>query len=96
MGGLWSTWRVGKIFGVQAKLLEHRRKHHSNSVKTCRNLSTDTCKYGHSKCWFNHNESADNNEMKNSEKLKANEEVIERIFKLMEKIDRANSGNQGK
>ena len=75
----------GKIFGVQAKLLEHRRKHHIDSVKTCRSLSTGTCKYGISKCWFNHNES-DTNEIKNSENLKPNEEVIERIFKLMEKL----------
>ena len=46
-------------------------KHHANSVKTCRSISTGTCKYGKSKCWFNHNESADTNEIKNSEKLKA-------------------------
>ena len=70
----------GKIFSVQAKLLAHRRKYHTNSVNTCRNLSSGTCKYGELKCWFNHNE--DKNEYKSSE----NEEVIERIFKLMEKL----------
>ena len=53
----------GKIFGVQAKLLEHKRKHHMNSVKTCRSLSTGTCKYGQSKCWFNYTESANTNEI---------------------------------
>ena len=70
----------GKVFPVQAKLLAHRRKYHINSVKTCRNLSSGTCKYGELKCWFNHNESEDKNE--NSE----NEDVIEKIFKFMEKL----------
>ena len=74
----------GKTFRVQAKLLEHRRKFHINSVKTCKNLSSGTCKYGKLRCWFIHNEfeEAETNENKKSE----NEEVIERIFKLMEKL----------
>ena len=64
-------------FKPNCKLLEHRRKYHTNSVKTCRSLSTGSCKYGKSKCWFNHNESAD-----------TNEGVIEIIFKLMIKLSK--------
>ena len=72
----------GKIFQVQAKLLEHRRKFHISYVKPCRNLSSGTCKYGELRCWFKHNKSEDTIKNKNSE----NEEVIERTFKLMEKL----------
>ena len=74
----------GETFAVQAKLLEHRRVYHLNSVKTCRSLLSGTCKYGKLKCWFNHNESGDVIETQDTEK--ANAEVIERLFKLMENL----------
>ena len=38
------------------------------------------CKYGSEKCWFKHDKN-DNNEKQND-----NEEVIEKIFQMMEKF----------
>ena len=74
-------------FAVQAKLLQHRKQKHIDSVQSCRNMVSGACKYGIEKCWFNHSEFTKNTSMnENDEKLNDNEEVVEKIFKMMEKF----------
>ena len=48
-----------ETFDVKAKLLYHRKKHHLESVQTCRN---NPCKYDSKSCWFNHDTNGNDNE----------------------------------
>ena len=43
-------------------------------------------KYGSENCWFKHGDSANDDKNDNNEKLNGNEEVIEKIFQMMEKF----------
>jgi hypothetical protein len=72
-----------KTFPVKATLLQHRKNNHLESVQTCSNMISGFCKYGSEKCWFKHDKN-DNND--NNEKQNDNEEVIEKIFQMMEKF----------
>ena len=74
-----------KTFPVKAKLLQHRKTTHIDSVQTCNNLISGFCKYGSENCWFKHGDLADNAQKDNNEKLDGNEDVIEKIFQMMEK-----------
>ena len=74
-----------KTFAAQAKLLHHRKRHHVDSVPSCRNVISGACKYGEN-CWFNHGDSLNSSKNENNEKQNDNEEVIEKIFKMMEKF----------
>ena len=48
-------------------------------------MSTGTCKYGRTKCWFHHEESENVNEDKNNDKLmKDHGDVMEKLLKIME------------
>ena len=49
-------------------------------------MTSGTCKYGSENCWFNHGDSINSSKNENKEKLNDNEEVIEKIFKMMEKF----------
>ena len=42
--------------------------------------------YGSENCWFKHGDSANSDKNDKNEKLNANEEVIEKIFQMMEKF----------
>ena len=46
-------------------------------VPSCKNYKNGECKYGREKCWFNHT---------SEEIFNENENVMERIFKMMEKM----------
>ena len=72
-----------KIFPVKAKLLHHRKNTHLESVQTCSNMMSGFCKYGADKCWFKH---VNNDKNDKKEKEDGNEEVIEKIFEMMEKF----------
>ena len=69
-------------FEKKNELMEHMKEVHAEKVSACWNITSGYCGFGELKCWFSHKESTEN-ETKNSENLKPNEEVIERIFKLM-------------
>ena len=43
-----------KAFHVLPELLKHRKKEHTDLVAPCRNILKGACKFGISKCWFNH------------------------------------------
>ena len=45
---------------------------------------TNTCKYGSERCWFHHGDLIDTTKDKNSKNV--NEELIEKIFQMMEKF----------
>ena len=46
-----------------------------------------TCKYGNEKCWFKHNDNKDKNENEGTENIvNENNEVVQRIFKMLEKM----------
>ena len=51
-----------------------------STVKECRNASSKSCSYGEQKCWFRHDPQVDNNKLQNDK----NEEVTEKIFKMLE------------
>ena len=75
-----------KTFPVKAKLLHHRKNTHLDSVQNCSNMISGFCKYGSENCWFKHGDFANNDKNDNNEKLNENEEVIEKIFQMMEKF----------
>ena len=81
-GGRFECTSCETTFAVQAKLLQHRKQNHIDSVQSCRNMVSGACKYGIEKCWFNHSDLIN----ENNEKLNDNEEVVEKIFKMMEKF----------
>ena len=78
MQPLWET------FANQDEFLHHRKRSHKESVQTCKNIVAGKCKYGSGKCWFNHGESKDLTEDENVKKI--DEDVIEKLFKMMEKF----------
>ena len=49
-------------------------------------MISGTCKYGTENCWFNHGERENTSKNEINEKLNGNEELIEKIFQMMEKI----------
>ena len=73
-----------ETFSVKARFLHHMKKHHVESVPTCRNMTEGACRYGRVKCWFNHGDQINSTKDENNEQN--NEEVIEKIFNMMEKF----------
>ena len=39
--------------------MNHRKKHHSEHVKYCKDNSVGKCKFGITKCWYIHTEEID-------------------------------------
>ena len=77
-GSKFECTSCDKTFAAQAKLLHHRKRHHVDSVPSCRNVKSGTCKYGSENCWFNHGDSVNSSKNENNEKLNNNEEIIEK------------------
>ena len=61
--------------------MKHKKSEHVATVIECRNPSSESCSYGEQTCWFRHDLPVVNNELDNNK----NEEVTEKIFKMMEK-----------
>ena len=72
-----------KVCRSQADLLHHRRKKHENQVPSCDKFKNGRCIYGKENCWFVHNGQENIMEENN---LEENKNVLQRIFKMMEKM----------
>lgn len=70
----------GQVFPNINHLLNHKKKNHIESVQHCKNDLSSSCKYGYQNCWYKHNIPTDN-ELNN-----VNQEVIEKLFKMMEQF----------
>ena len=70
-----------KTFVIKDKFVNHKKKHHKESVQTCRNVVSGSCRYGSEKCWFDHGDTT-----KDESNEKVNIEVIEKLFLMMEKF----------
>ena len=67
------------------ELLKHRKREHKDLIAPCRNILKGACKFGKSKCWFNHDNIENSNESEVTENLnKENNDVIQKLFKMME------------
>ena len=75
-----------KHFPCQSEYLTHRKKYHKQIVPRCRNLQNGKCGYTNENCWFNHNENEENDI--EIEENKQNNEVIQKIFQMMENFTR--------
>ena len=75
---------VKKTFENKDKFLHHRKKHHTESVQTCKNLVSGKCIYGNGKCWFNHGDPKDSIGDENDQKIDV--QVIDKLFGMMEKF----------
>ena len=85
-----------KTFAARANLLHHRKQHHVELVQSCRQYRSGTCKYGRDKCWFRHCDTEESIKNKNKENMNEaekseqiieyNQEVIEKLFNMMEKM----------
>ena len=74
----------------------HRKQHHVELVQSCRQYRLGTCKYASDKCWFRHSDTTESITNKNEENvnegekseqiIKYNQEVIEKLFNMMEKM----------
>ena len=71
-----------KSFSNKPEYHIHRKQHHTALVTPCYKAQIENCKYGDELCWFSHNE---NNQSDNVEATVKNE-VIQRIFEIMEKM----------
>ena len=67
-----------KAFHVLPELLKHRKKEHTDLVAPCRNILKGACKFGISKCWFNH----ENIENSNKSEEQAGAELCQAQVKL--------------
>ena len=70
-----------KVCSNHSNFLQHRKKYHEEHVPSCKNFYKGECTYGNGKCWFNHN---DNKIIIENEH--ENKDVVQRIFKMMEKM----------
>ena len=61
----------------------HKKKSHRNKIKPCKNNILGTCWFGESNCWFEH-ETEENDNIKTNGISNTNEEVIAKMFNLME------------
>ena len=89
-----------KHFGNKFEFMHHRKEDHRESVPLCKKGTYGTCWFGPKKCWFTHaekqtlnaNESEEktedeiDNPNKEKEKIIYNQEVIEKLFGMVEKI----------
>ena len=67
------------------ELLKHRKREHKDLIAPCRNILKGACKFGKSKCWFNHDNIENSNESEVTENLnKENNDVIQKLFEMME------------
>lgn len=69
-----------KMFSTKYEFMHHKKKEHSQTVPQCKNESSGTCRFGIMNCWFNHCENEQTNFYENHQ----NNEVIEKLFSMME------------
>ena len=74
-----------KVFSNLSEYLRHRKRNHEQIIPTCRNFKDGTCIYWNKNCWFQHGENEDDNES-NRNKLNEKNEIIQGIFKMMDKL----------
>ena len=70
----------GKVFPNINNFLKHKKIEHVTSVEECKNGKSNSCKYGDQNCWYRHNSQT------NSKENNVNQEVIEKLFNMMEKF----------
>ena len=71
-----------ETFQVKSEFMKHKKSNHSNNVSLCKNNKNSlTCKFDEN-CWFIH----DNNLTKNISENQQNNEVTEKIFKMLEQF----------
>ena len=71
-----------KVFHNLNKFMEHKKSVHVTSVKQCKNALSKTCWYGEHKCWFRHDLTIIDANIES----KKNDDITEKIFKMMEKF----------
>ena len=69
------------------EFLRHRKNKHPQSVPVCDKFTSEECTFGSKKCWFRHetDENDDVQDGKNDKKFE-NNETVQKIFKMMEKM----------
>ena len=60
--------------------MKHRKLEHRPVIPKCRHASYGTCMFGEDNCWFVHEAYKDEKNNQN------NQEMFERLFKMMEKM----------
>ena len=81
-----------KVFVNKFEYMHHRKQDHKESVPQCKKGMGGTCWFGPKNCWFQHeerqisNENGNNKEEMNEAIMNTNQEVIEKIFDMMEKF----------
>ena len=62
----------------------HNKENHKNNISECKQSRSGTCWFGDEKCWFNHTSNDENSEKINDKELSENQEIIDKIFSMME------------
>ena len=81
-----------KVFVNKFEYIHNRKVDHKESVPYCKKGMGGTCWFGPKNCWFQHEERKITNENEINEKemnqaiMNTNQEVIEKIFDMMEKF----------
>ena len=74
-------------FTNRSEFMYHKKKNHTTKVQKCKNYQTGACCFADINCWFEH-EKLDNANDKTNEEVMYNQNVIEKIFNLMETFSR--------
>lgn len=75
-----------KVFDNRYEFMHHRKLEHAQSVPHCKKANSGTCWFGARNCWFLHeaDTSIQNGNKENLNGNNYNEEVIQKIFDMME------------
>ena len=73
----------GHVFKTKNESHYHQKRMHVSSIPQCKNASQKACSYGADKCWFQHNETEDQEKYENQNQ---NQEITEKLFNMMEKF----------
>ena len=79
----------GKSFRLRSEFMQHRKKHHSETVPVCTNFVNGHCEF--SACWFKHTNNEDE-ELSNNENITKDfadkmEKIAERISRIEQKFE---------
>ena len=70
----------GKVFPSLNHFFKHKKIEHVTTVQQCKNETSNSCQYGAEKCWYRQNLITSN------EENNVNQEVIKKIFNMMEQF----------
>jgi hypothetical protein len=76
-----------KTFETKAKIMLHRKKEHKETVKSCSQFQTSSCRFKEESCWFKHELEDTDSHRKNvpeNDEEKNHEQVFQKVSENLE------------